>query len=71
LLIDVGASILAIAERHGHDPAVSLRVYGHLVKGAQEELTERLMARHEEAQATQLGQVVPFQGRRPRASGQA
>jgi integrase len=70
MLIDAGANILAIAERHGHDPAVSLRVYGHLVKGAQEELTERLMARHEEAQTARLAKVVPFQGRRPKASGQ-
>ena len=43
LLIDQGANLLAIAQRMGHtDPAVTLRVYGHLFAGAQEELTQRL-----------------------------
>jgi integrase len=43
LLIDQGANPLAVAQRMGHtDPAVTLRVYGHLFAGAQEELTERL-----------------------------
>jgi len=43
LLIDQGANLLAIAQRMGHsDPAVTLRVYGHLFAGAQEELTRRL-----------------------------
>lgn len=42
LLIDQGANLLAIAQRMGHtDPAVTLRVYGHLFAGAQEELTQR------------------------------
>ena len=42
LLIDQGANVLSIAQRMGHsDPAVTLRVYGHLFAGAQEELTER------------------------------
>ncbi len=41
--IDQGANPLAVAQRMGHtDPAVTLRVYGHLFAGAQEELTERL-----------------------------
>lgn len=43
LLIDQGANPLAVAQRMGHtDPAVTLRVYGHLFAGAQEELTDRL-----------------------------
>lgn len=43
LLIDDGANVLAISERMGHtDPAITLRVYGHLFEGAQKELTERL-----------------------------
>jgi integrase len=43
LLIDQGANPLAVAQRMGHtDPAVTLRVYGHLFAGAQEELTNRL-----------------------------
>jgi integrase len=43
LLIDDGANVLAIAQRMGHtDPGVTLRVYGHLFDGVQEELTARL-----------------------------
>lgn len=43
LLIDQGANVLAIAQRMGHtDPAVTLRVYGHLFEGVQEDLTQRL-----------------------------
>ncbi len=43
LLIEQGANVLAIAQRMGHtDPSVTLRVYGHLFAGAQEDLTRRL-----------------------------
>jgi len=43
LLIDLGANPLAVAQRMGHsDPAMTLRVYGHLFEGAQERLTEQL-----------------------------
>jgi integrase len=43
LLIDLGGSVLAIAQRMGHsDPSVTLRQYGHLFDGAQEQLSERL-----------------------------
>lgn len=42
-LIDMGANPLAVAHRLGHsDPAMTLRVYGHLLDGVQEELTEQL-----------------------------
>lgn len=48
LLIDEGANVLAVAQRLGHtDPAVTLRIYGHLFEGAQEELTERLERRRQ------------------------
>lgn len=43
LLIEQGANILAVAQRLGHaDPAVTLRVYGHLFDGVQERLTQGL-----------------------------
>jgi integrase len=43
LLIDQGANVLAVAQRMGHtDPAVTLRVYGHLFAGVQDDLTRRL-----------------------------
>ncbi len=45
LLIDLGASPLAIAQRMGHsDPSVTLRNYGHLYEGAQAKLSEQLDA---------------------------
>lgn len=53
LLIDDGANVLAVAERLGHtDPSVTLRVYGHLFEGVQEELTERLDRRRRQATAS-------------------
>lgn len=43
LLIDLGANVLAVAQRMGHsDPAVTLREYGHLFEAAQQQLTEQL-----------------------------
>lgn len=48
LLIDLGASPLAVAQRMGHsDPAVTLRNYGHLFEGAQVKLSEQLDALRE------------------------
>jgi integrase len=48
LLIDLGANPLALAQRMGHtDPALTLRVYGHLFHGVQEHLTELLDALRE------------------------
>ena len=57
LLIDDGANVLAVAQRMGHaDPSVTLRVYGHLFEGVQEELTERLDRRRQAvARATAKG----------------
>jgi integrase len=43
LLIDLGANVLDVSHRMGHsDPAVTLRVYGHLFDGRQEQLTDKL-----------------------------
>ena len=60
ILIDDGANVLAVAQRLGHsDPAVTLRVYGHLFEGVQEELTDRLDRRR---------QAVPRRAAPPAAS---
>jgi integrase len=59
-LIDDGASALAVAQRLGHaDPAITLRVYGHLFEGVQEALTDRLEERRKAASAGG-GEVVPL-----------
>jgi integrase len=43
LLIDLGANVLAVAQRMGHsDPAVTLREYGHLFEGTQGKLSDQL-----------------------------
>ena len=43
MLIDLGANVLAVAERMGHsDPSVTLRDYGHLFQGVQEQLSTKL-----------------------------
>jgi integrase len=48
LLIDLGASPLAVAQQMGHsDPAVTLRNYGHLFEGAQAKLSDQLDALRE------------------------
>ena len=53
LLIDDGANVLAVAQRMGHtDPSVTLRVYGHLFEGVQEELTDRLDRRRQSVSRT-------------------
>ena len=68
LLIDLGANPLAVAQRMGHsDPAMTLRVYGHLFEGVQEHLTEQLDALREAnagayAGAGATGVVAPFPG---------
>jgi len=65
LLIDLGANVLAVAQRMGHsDPAVTLREYGHLFEGAQERLSEQLDdLRQATASAATDATVVPL--RRP------
>jgi len=60
LLIEKGASPLAVAQRLGHtDPSMTLRVYSHLFKGVQEALTDALdeLAREPLAEPT----VVPIE----------
>ncbi len=66
LLIDDGANVLAVAQRMGHtDPSVTLRVYGHLFEGVQEELTERLDRRRQAChpQAAPVAEVVDLRRR--------
>lgn len=54
---------MAIAQRMGHtDPAVTLRVYGHLFAGAQEELTQRLdELRWAVERRPGVGKVIPLE----------
>ena len=43
VLIDLGVNLLALAQRMGHsDPAMTLRLYGHLFEGTQVELSEKI-----------------------------
>jgi integrase len=62
LLIDLGANILALAQRMGHsDPSVTLRIYGHLFEGAQLELSNQLdELRASKAPETPSAPVVPL-----------
>jgi integrase len=66
LLIDLGANPLAIAQRMGHaDASVTLRVYGHLFKGTQQKLSEKLDAlREATAGPHRIGDVVNIDKRR-------
>lgn len=71
LLIEQGASPLAVAHRLGHaDPSVTLRVYSHLLKGVQEALTAKLdeLARAAETAVSAGSGIVPLGARRA-ASG--
>jgi integrase len=69
LLIAEGANILDVAHRMGHtDPAVTLRVYGHLMPGAQGALTDRLEELRQAA-ASDLGGVVVELDEHREASG--
>ncbi|MDQ2727351.1 MAG: site-specific integrase [Actinomycetota bacterium] len=59
MLIDLGANVLAVAQRMGHsDPSVTLREYGHLFEGVQERLSEQLDHLRETTASTTLGEVV-------------
>jgi integrase len=70
LLIDDGANVLAIAQRMGHtDPGVTLRVYGHLFEGVQEELTERLDRRRRSSPPPSAPAAPVTKLRRRAASG--
>lgn len=64
LLIELGANLLALAQRMGHsDPAITLRVYGHLYEGTQEELSRQLDGLRA-ATAPDRDNVVPMQQRK-------
>ncbi|MGO8825326.1 MAG: tyrosine-type recombinase/integrase [Acidimicrobiales bacterium] len=64
LLIEFGANLLALAQRMGHsDPAITLRVYGHLFEGTQEELSRQLDGLRA-ATAPDNDNVVPIRRRR-------
>jgi integrase len=59
MLIDLGANVLAVAQRMGHsDPSVTLREYGHLFEGIQEQLSEQLDRLRETTSAPTFGAVV-------------
>ena len=62
VMIDLGVNLLALAQRMGHsDPAMTLRLYGHLFEGTQVQLSQKI---DELRAATEPkdGIVVPFQG---------
>jgi integrase len=63
------ANPLEVAHRMGHtDPAITLRVYGHLFDGAQEKLTAQLDELREQTKKTSAGGGVVSLDER-RASG--
>jgi len=60
VMIDLGVNLLALAQRMGHsDPAMTLRLYGHLFEGTQVQLSEKI---DELRAATEpkAGTVVPL-----------
>jgi integrase len=62
VLIDLGVNLLALAQRMGHsDPAMTLRLYGHLFEGAQVQLSEKIDALREATMPSNAdGVVVPI-----------
>jgi integrase len=73
LLIDLGASALAVSERMGHsDPRVTLTQYGHLFKGTQARLSEQLDALREATAGTPAeAPVIDLHGTRTGHTGHA
>jgi integrase len=66
MLIDLGANVLAVAQRMGHsDASVTLREYGHLFAGVQERLTEQLEEFRARSAATTPGEAVSLAVGRP------
>jgi integrase len=62
VLIDLGANVLAVAQRMGHsDATVTLREYGHLFAGVQERLSEQLEELRAQSSAATPGEVVPLE----------
>jgi integrase len=61
MLIDLGANVLAVAQRMGHsDATVTLREYGHLFAGVQERLSEQLEDLRARSASATPGEVVPI-----------
>jgi integrase len=59
MLIDLGANVLAVAQRMGHaDPSVTLREYGHLFQGVQERLSEQLDQLRQSTDPSAPGEVI-------------
>ena len=64
VMIDLGVNLLALAQRMGHsDPAMTLRLYGHLFEGAQVELSERIDALRAASVPTEAS-VIPIRRHR-------
>jgi integrase len=62
VMIDLGVNLLALAQRMGHsDPAMTLRLYGHLFEGAQVELSQRIDELRA-ASAPTVATVIPIRG---------
>jgi hypothetical protein len=60
VMIDLGVNLLGLAQRLGHiDPAMTLRLYGHLFEGAQAELTARIDALRSATEPTEAA-VIPL-----------
>jgi len=63
-MIDLGVNLLALAQRMGHsDPAMTLRLYGHLFEGAQIELRDRIDALRAASEPTEAS-VIPIRRHR-------
>ena len=61
MLINLGANVLAVAQRMGHsDATVTLRQYGHLFAGVQERLSEQLEELRARSASATSGDVVPL-----------
>ena len=61
MLIDLGANVLAVAQRMGHsDATVTLREYGHLFAGVQERLSEQLEELRARSASATSGDVIPL-----------
>jgi len=59
MLIDLGANLLAVAQRMGHsDPTVTLREYGHLFEGVQERLSEQLDQLRQSTEPSAPGEIL-------------
>lgn len=70
LLIAEGADPLALAQRMGHtDPAITLRLYGHLFEGAQQSLTDKLDALRNRTSAPAVVDLSERRQQRARGAG--